>query len=65
MCQFNIPDTLIPFEVELTIPDNINSFFEISENNQLDEIFLNDIGKLPLIINTTQYYCQFYFLGFL
>ena len=60
MMQFNIPDSLIPYNVNFKIPNFVESVFELDLTNNLKERQLNNKGNISLIINQSQYYCQFY-----
>jgi len=60
MLQFNIPDSLITYNVNFKIPTSVESIFELDSTNNLSERKLNRRENLDLKINQSQFYCQFY-----
>ncbi|MAJ43996.1 MAG: hypothetical protein CMF96_04510 [Candidatus Marinimicrobia bacterium] len=60
MLQFNIPDSLIPYNINFKIPNISKSIFELDNDGSLIEKKLNTKEVLSLEIKQNQYYCQFY-----
>ena len=60
MVQFNIPDSLLPYNVIIDIPKKVSNILQLDSANKLAETPIRESGKLKLNIIKPQYYCQFY-----
>ena len=60
MYQFDIPDNLLPYNIEISIPETVGHIFELDSTNNLNKIALNQSGILKFNINKNKFFFQFY-----
>ena len=60
MYQFDIPDNLLPYNIEINIPETVGHIFELDSTNNLNKIALNQSGILKFNINKNKFFFQFY-----
>ena len=60
MYQFDIPDNLLPYNIEINIPETVDHIFELDSINSLNKIALDQRGLLKFNINKNKFFFQFY-----